>query len=385
MIIDNLRSDSRYDFFIDIALSFLLTSIFLARVLGSRISKLFIAIFILTLGVIILIKYLKTITLFEYLLMPSIVLLSIAGMLNGGVFFLKNFYLYLSLFGLIIGIVITNKKTPSWVFLLPFIFILLVVFYSIIKTGGLLKGPYFYDLNRNSLPVFAISYGILFTTNQYLKKEKVSIFVSILSLFISFYSQSRTGLLIAVLFVIVIVVYRLHCLYIKRANKEIRPKIDLRIIIVLAFILTTTTIYILFKNSRYSEVGFSSSGRIEIYTTFFKELSWKNFVLGFYPTPLKQYSSLHDSYLQIIADVGVFSLLIFYVSLISLFYLCKTNKLLALFLLILFAYGIPEAIIYLRLADMALLPLLIIAFKRSKIFSKTFEFKLKGDKSDSLS
>jgi len=352
--------------FLHILISFILSFVFIAHTINVPYYKKIIVITIFIVGTLVFLKYFRELTLFDYILFILIIILSISRMNNKGPFWLKNYYLYLSTIGIIVGVLIINNKTPDWVFLLPFMTIFLMVVYYFVKTKSLVESSYFILLNRNVLAKYTLTYGMLYTTNKYIKNKSLDLLVPTLTLAITFFSNSRTGLLMAMSYVLVIVIHKIFNRYgnnyLDGGNKS---KVLVRLIYVFGLVLIIVAVFtFLISKSRFEEVGFSGTGRLAIYKAFFNELSFRKFLFGFYPSPLNDQPNLHNSYFQLIADVGALSILFYFMCLVSLLYYFKSSKLLMMFMLINMIYALPEHHIFLRVADIVFLPLIMIAFKK---------------------
>ncbi len=228
----------------------------------------------------------------------------------------------------------------------------------------------FFLMNRNTISALLIPAVSLQVLNEELKqKPYIIMFPSIFVLIISYYSMSRTGLLLSVLLLGFLIVYNIIHGYHSWVDKH-NPKIIYRLLfsigIVIAFLIIVMIMNYLFEHSRLISDGFSSNGRLTIYQQFFSEMNLKNFLFGFRPT-ITATTSIHNSYLSMISLFGIVSVVFFSIILFALWRFIRTSWIKFGLLLIWCLYSLVESISPLDMGDFILIPLLMLAYPPKKL------------------
>lgn len=211
-----------------------------------------------------------------------------------------------ALLGFSFGLLVREKRWPVW--LLPsFGYLALVPFLYgfFIKGIDLGKGGEFLGLNRNFIPRLLFMSTTLVLVGQYVRKQRLSLLLPLLSVVVSFLSRSRAGLLISsALFVLTLLEGYTH-IPIRawvRGHRVLAVGLVLMVIVALSF----AGMYLV-EHSRLSSQGLESNGRMEIYLAFLKGLDVQKAFFGSRPAILDTIG-LHDSYLTFLAMFGIFSL-----------------------------------------------------------------------------
>lgn len=273
--------------------------------------------------------------------------------------------LFYTLISLIIGYLLVEDEIGELVVILPFIIISIFVLYVVSKGIRTFDNNDFFNINRNSLPMFIFSYGVLIDMIRYRKGKKVSlIWISLLILLISFITKSRTAIIISVLYFVVVII-RNEMYFYKKISRG-RRNLYILSAVILNLIILSILLYLIRFDTRFSQVGYSLSGRDRIYKTVFSELSVKKILLGYRSSALDSFAHLHNSYLQFITTggVGAFVLLLLYLVL-EIVLLMKAPYLFILSSLF-FLYSLPEYFMFFREGDFALMPLMALAISYVK-------------------
>ena len=148
-----------------------------------------------------------------------------------------------------------------------------------------------------------------------------------------------------------------------RRNWTIREhrKRTIRLIFVCLILIMMFLLIVIF-NSRLKSMGMESNDRVEIYSSFLKELNFKKFFTGFTPSILQEFDHLHNSFFQLIAISGIFAVPMFFIIFMTIRYLLVDRSFLVLLAGLIFAYSLVEYYMFLRYGDLILFPLIIYGF-----------------------
>jgi len=268
--------------------------------------------------------------------------------------------LFLTLIGITIGYLLVENEINELTITLPFIIILTFVFVVVFKGIRTFENNNFFNINRNMLPKFVVSYGILIDIIRFNKGKKRSwIWVATFILILSFITKSRTAIVVSALYFLIVLINN-EIFFYHKISKDRRLVYSL-IIIILTILVIVVLLYLILSDTRFAESGYSSSGRDVIYKTVFSEISTTNIFRGFRSTVFNTYANLHNSYLQFITTggVGAFALLLLYLVL-EIVLLMKAPYLFILSSLF-FLYSLPEYFMFFREGDFALMPLMALA------------------------
>lgn len=314
----------------------------------------------------IILRHHKSFSLIEYILIFLILLYSVfAARHNEGIWF-KNTYLYWAIFAVFLGIMMSRDRTISAAaFWLPFIVLVISLVIEFILHPDKAKDMRVYAMHRNVLPMIATTFAMLISMNYAIQKKlhcKFSLILPYVLVLVNFYSNSRAGLIIGIMYIFII--YGNHFLSVvlrKMRNNPDTWKRELFKIIVW-LVLTTIFLSVLVANSRLVNEGISGNGRVEIYTSFQEELHESSAVTGFKPEVTKVEDHLHNSFFQLIAYAGLFSIPMFLIMLVvGIFYLLDKNFL-VLFLGVIGVYSLVEYYVFLKHGDLILFPLIVFCF-----------------------
>lgn len=337
-----------------------------------------IEIFTVSLGTIILLflfssfvlvvtyRHFKTFSLVEYSLILLLLLYAILGARHSDGIWFKNTYLYWAIFSVFLGIMMSRDRGISaGAFWLPFMIIVISLVIEFILHPDKAKDMRVYAMHRNVLPMIATTFAMLISMNYAIQKKlhcKFSLILPYVLVLVNFYSNSRAGLIIGIMYIFII--YGNHFLSVvlrKMRNNPDTWKRELFKIIVW-LVLTTIFLSVLVANSRLVNEGISGNGRVEIYTSFQEELHESSAVTGFKPEVTKVEDHLHNSFFQLIAYAGLFSIPMFLMMLVAgVLYLLDKNFL-ALFFGIIGVYSLVEYYVFLKHGDLILFPLIVFSF-----------------------
>lgn len=288
---------------------------------------------------------------------------------------LTNKWNYTILIMLAAGFMIANKILNSLTSRIIFIIVLIVFIYCyFIQTNVEISGDYIFRMNRNFLSSYLITLSSLIYITDYLEnKRKIVIWPASITLFLSIYSQSRTGTAIATMFFIsvFIVFYKNHFkkYFVKKIYKNNVLKLFLFFILVSIIILICLLAY---KYSRFATEGVmnnSTMERLGIYKNFFKELTFGKALTGFKSEYLTiRYDSklsMHNTFLQLWSYVGIAALPAFAAIAWMIHYYYRKAKLLMIILLLFCLYSLPEWVFFFRYPDLIFFSLFFIALNKT--------------------
>lgn len=342
-----------------------------------------IEIFTVSLGTIILLflfssfvlvvtyRHFKTFSLVEYSLILLLLFYAILGARHSDGIWFKNTYLYWAIFSVFLGIMMSRDRGISaGVFWLPFMVIVISLVMEFILYPGKTKDMSIFAMHRNVPPMIATTFAMLISMNYAIQERlhcKFSLILPYILVLVNFYSNSRAGLIIGIMYFFII--YGNH--FITRVlgefryNANTRKQLLLKIIVWL--ILTTIFLSVLILNSRLVNEGVSGNGRMDIYTSFQEELHTSFTVTGFTPQVTNVVDHLHNSFFQLIAYAGLFSIPMFLMMLVAgVLYLLDKNFL-ALFFGIIGVYSLVEYYVFLKYGDLILFPLIVFSFYERSI------------------
>ena len=355
-------------FIIQVLISATLLFICLAIVFNIPHSKVATAILTVIIGVIFLLSYGKELHLIHYIVGGYIVILDLWAYRNLDNMFSLSRSLFWVFLALAIGYLVKRKKISYLTMLIPFLaisalFTILMIFQIEQVDDGRL-----YYMNRNSIPVFSLSYGALMNviwSRQH--NSKPQIWPSILILFLSFLSKSRIGLFASILYLILNMMP-----YIIPVARKFRKewKLSKRKVIALIFLIIASAVIILLliKYSRFNTVGVSSNGRVKIIESYFSELTLRNFITGFNHTEIDKLLSknLHNSFINLLMSTGLLSAPVFVIYGIAGLKLFKKSYYLFGLFIILGIYSLVEKFIFFGIGDFILIPIIYLSFEASE-------------------
>ena len=367
--------NSKYSYLIsEILLSLLLTYYYLYHAfiilpieiytvsIGTIIMLLLFSLFVL----IVSLRHYQTFSLIEYSLIFLLLFYSILAAQHTEKIWFKNTYLYWGVFAVFIGIMMSrDKQIHPVVFWFPLVVVMVSLVIEFILYPEKAKDMRVFAMHRNVLPMIATTFAMLITMNYAIQKKlhcKLSLLLPYLLVLVNYYSNSRAGLIIGIMYIFVIYGNHFYSVVLGkiRNNPNTRKRELLKIIVWL--VLTTIFLSILIANSRLVNEGLSGNGRVEIYTSFQEELHVSSAVTGFTPEVTKVVDHLHNSFLQLIAYAGLFSIPMFLIVLVvGVFYLLDKNFL-VFFLGIICIYSLVEYYVFLKHGDLILFPLIVFCF-----------------------
>lgn len=301
---------------------------------------------------------------FDYILICYTGLLIVWGFSTVGPDWINNRYIYFAVIALSLSFLMIYGLVSPWTLRIPFIILCLFILYSIFIGNESVADSRFFLMSRNSLPMVAFSYAALISIHDYIRgKQRPQLWPPLLTFLISFLSQSRAGLVVAILYALLVLVLNIRCLgQSSYKGKQFESPTWVKVVMI-ALVLCAFAIVVVqaVRNSRFMERGFSSSGRTAIYRSFFDELTMYKAITGFRPEILDDYGHLHNSFLQLLSLAGIASIPVFAIVAVSLHRLLRQSFLLFGILVILCIYSLVEYVMFFRIGDFALFPLLLIA------------------------
>lgn len=283
---------------------------------------------------------------------------------SGRTSFLNN--LPYALIGFSLGVSLKYMKWPKWSFYSYMIITLLPFLYSFfILKIDMNNFRESLQMNRNSVPILLLlTYSLLIISEAMDNKKCMPLIPLLLIVGCSFYSKSRTGLLVSVVLLLLIGAYNGWFLITKykHANFDWRVRLTIGLAIVVAGGLLIGSMVYVFTNSRFATEGFDSNARIAILQKFFQEITWKKALTGFIPDLFETHSRIDASFAMAFSYIGVMSIFLGGAVLFACIVLWKHSFLLFCLLGVHTVYGFAEWLSPLELGDTVLIPLLMIAF-----------------------
>jgi hypothetical protein len=335
-------------------------------------------------SILVTFRHYKTFSYIEYLLIGLLILYAVLGSRITQELWFKNTPLYWGVFSVFMGIMMSrDRDIHPLVFWTPLIVVLVSIIFEIWRNLGNAMEGQIGTLNRNSFAMMASTYGMLIIMNYVIKKRlhsKLSLLFPFILLLINFYSKSRAGLLIAMM--LIVFVYGDFSIGLIRRNWTIREhrKRTIRLIFVCLILILMFLLIVIF-NSRLKSMGMESNGRVEIYSSFLKELNFKKFFTGFTPSILQEFDHLHNSFFQLIAISGILSVPMFVIIFMAVRYLLIDRNFLVLLIGLIFAYSLVEHYMFLRYGDLILFPLIVFSFYEHRTKHRQQDIELKDSKS----
>jgi len=346
------------------------TYIFLpTEIFSVSIATIIMIVLIVFFSILVTFRHYKTFSYIEYLLIGLLLLYAVLASRITQELWFKNTPLYWGIFSVFMGIMMSrDRDLHSLVFWTPLIVILVSIVFEICLHPNNAKGGMIGDLNYNSLGMMASTLSMLITMNYAIQKKlhtKLALFLPFVLLCINYFAIGRAGLLMAMM--LIVIVYGDFFLGLIRRNwnvKEYRKR-TIRLIL-FCLILTLMFFILIIFNSRFTIMGMGSSDRVEIYTSFLNELNFKSFLTGFTPSILEKFNHLHNSFFQLIAYAGLFSIPMFVIILMTIKNFLVERNFLILLLGMTFANSLVEYYMFLRYGDLILFPLIIYSFYLNK-------------------
>lgn len=271
--------------------------------------------------------------------------------------------------GLLLAILILNNKLNVWSIIVPFVAVSLFIIIALVRGIENFQQGTFLEVNRIFISKLLFVFVSLITIININKnnKQRGSILFSFIFLIISFLSNSRIGLLVAMIYFIITALerWRTSKNTLITKSKKGNNKIILAVLIIGLVIIFGLLVY-LFFNSRFGKVGFSSSGRVKIYLSFFNELTLKKLLLGFRSVQLDKYGHMHSSFIQMVMSTGFLSFLPLILLIIGGLKLIKQSTLLFGIYVLIILYSLVEGFMFFEIGDLLVLPLMYNSFKNNK-------------------
>jgi hypothetical protein len=358
----------------EILLSFLLTYYYLSHafifleieIYTVSIATILMLMMFVSFVLLVTVRHHKTFSFIEYVLIILLILYAIMAYRVTHRIWFKNFYLYWGLFSVFIGIMMSREKQiHPLVFWIPFLVVMGSLVIEYILHPESLKDMRVYAMHRNVLPMIATTFGMLITMNyaiQHKLDSKLSLLFPYLLLFVNYYSNSRAGLIIGMMYVLI--VYGNFFFHFTRFHWDTAEN-KKRVILwfLLWLVLTASLFTLLILNSRLVNEGFSDNGRMEIYEAFQEEVEVQSVSTGVAPAAaVKIADHLHNSFLQLFSYSGFFAFPMFFIMLMTVKHLLLERNFLILLFGITIIYSLGEYYMFLKHGDLILFPLIVYAF-----------------------
>lgn len=258
----------------------------------------------------------------------------------------------------------SHDKLSKYSLQILFVLISLPFAFSFFILGNRLDGgSTLFKMNRNTIPVIFFTLTCLISATEYIKGiRNPIIWPACISLIFTIFSLSRAGLLINTTYLLLVIMIRIKHYFSRnldllRSLRKNRRIVYIRLIsIVIGIFVSLSYIY---KDSRFASEGIRNNGRLDIYREFFDNLTIMKFLFG---SRYGDYSStgLHNTFLTFYAYLGLFSIIIMIMFLVSIINFCKKKHYLLLGILFLFiVYSSVETLSPFFIGDFLLIPLLV--------------------------
>ncbi|MEA5032162.1 MAG: hypothetical protein VB025_08450 [Sphaerochaeta sp.] len=293
-----------------------------------------------------------------------------------------NRHVYHSIAGLAFALLLKNKKLSRWTIALPFLalsiasILLITIFHENLADGK------FYSLNRNSFVKILLVYASLIAIFDFFNgKARPELWPGVLVFIIGALSESRGGLGMSLLYLLLLLIVNLYYLY-RRPDARVKLKISrtkLAIIAFLSFVFFLLLAYFVIKDSPFKTKGITSNGRVQIFLSYVNELNLKKLLLGFRPAIYSEYNHMHNSYLTLLALNGIGAIPAFMAIGLLVIRTFKISFLLFGIIGIYCLYSLFEHVFFFNIADYVVISILLITrnvdsektqFIDSKLFGK---------------
>lgn len=308
---------------------------------------------------------------YDFIFIAYIVLIILWSTITQNIIIFHYHAAYFSTIFICAAIMIANKDFPSYLSRILFIIIALTFIYLLyIKNINLINQSYLYSMNRSRISMYCIIFSsLIYITDYQENKIRTVLWPSIISLIISVKSFARLGTIISFILFVLILLLNLNY-YLVYVNSFINKHKELKIIavIIVIFIIFYSALLI-YKNSRLSTTSLLNSSnqqRIDIFQSFFDQLTLFKFLTGFKPEYIPHnMNHFHNSYLVLLSHVGVAAFPLFIFIIWQLIYYFKHSKLLFTILLSFCIFSIPDWQLFFKYPD-------IIFYSLSLIFIKDY-------------
>lgn len=257
---------------------------------------------------------------------PTSLVFILLGFLLLNSIFIRNYFLLGAFFNLticsIIGVRFSYFKLNSKILLIPFLFLTIYILYRL----TLNLNPEFVFLNsRNYISFYLIITVIPYYLISFKNNLKPSYIPSLITVFLSFYSFGRAGIVSSILILVSVLIYY---------NKGLKLVYYFAIISSLIGILISTYLMEEFNSlKKFSSLEnfLSDGGRSTIVSSYLNNLDFFKVLLGVdvnadLPNQIAKYNHVHSSYINFHSAVGIGSLIFGYYSLQKLYQYFKINK-----------------------------------------------------------
>lgn len=229
-------------------------------------------------------------------------------------FLIRNEFLSGAIFNIIVSAVIAikinNIKSSSWLFLIPFWFLVLYILMRLYENPD----PSMVFINsRNYISFYLIITVLPFYFIQ-LKHQKTStILPALVTLVLSFYSLGRSGIIASIFIFVAIILHKF--------NEKIVRKLIIGLIIlflIYSFLDYITFFEVILELEKFGSVDnfLEDKGRNEIISNYLNKIDFISFTFGMDVEKsinvLRYYGHLHSSLINLHSVVGFGSLLFFF-------------------------------------------------------------------------
>jgi len=220
-------------------------------------------------------------------------------------------------------------------------------------------------MNRNTIPVYVVGSAILAYMVDYISgKQSPVLWISIITLWVSTVSLSRTGTIIAFFLFVLVMLYKIKYLSHLYNNKKVK-KIIIAFTILAVLLAVLMTGIVVYNSSRYSIEGIMSNStmeRIKLIQSFLDQTNIKRAFTGFkfIDETLKD---PHNSYLTLWSYCGIAAFPVFVFMFYLLLKLFKSNHFVTGLYFLILLYPVAEHVLFIRFHDYLIYTLFFYYFK----------------------
>ncbi len=316
---------------------------------------------------------------FEFISIGVILFLMLWYSIAGGNFFFKT-SINRFLLTACIGIVISKNLLNSYFFKVIFIVIAAIIsFYMFILKAD---PQHILTSSRNYITINLLAYSLIIYFSEFVEDKKYfSLWPIIVTFFISLFVDGRAGMFFSFCCLSGVILVNFKRLYELRINSFFnKNRKYFYIFTPLTLVVFGFIFYFLYPeimewyvNSRFNSNGLVSNERFGMWKDFFKGLSLKRAVFGFDLGELKSvvavnkeikgHLNIHNSYLEIWANIGIFAFAVYFITILMLKKLFCKSKLLFWLMLMFLGLSAFHAVLFFRRFDFVFFTGLYLAFQ----------------------
>lgn len=279
------------------------------------------------------------------------------------------------LIGFSLGLMLRYLKLSRILFYLyallaitPFLYTFFVKGYE--PTSGL-----FLSMNRNiisRLLIFVVSLQILVESAY--KPRYITMLPSLLTVIVSYHSESRTGLLVSALLLLIVLIEnaKYFIQHLREGLVPQRKKIVIFLGMVALGLVVVFFIWNLLISSRFGKEGLSTSGRTKIYLDFIALLTPERLLNGFRPD--WEFVNLHNTYLTLLSYYGIGAVVFYFLIGGTFLQLARKSFIQAGLVAVFCIYSMSESVAPFSVGAFSMIPLSMVAYPPKRLDKLMFPF-----------